>query len=100
MDDPAAVVAEFQRRWVPPQPPDVIMPEAAAAIRQARSAPRQEPGDGRLSTDVPRPSEPAIATTEHVNPDAPGGELPSDGGAMTANASSGGGSEEQQQEAA
>jgi peroxin-14 len=97
MDDPAAVAAEFQRRWVPPQPPGVIMPEAAAAIRQVRSVPRQQPGDGRLSTDVPRPSESAMATTEHMNgaPEAPGGELPSDdGGAMTANASSGGASEE------
>ncbi|XP_066305956.1 peroxisomal membrane protein PEX14-like isoform X2 [Miscanthus floridulus] len=105
MDDPAAVAAEFQRRWVAPQPPGVIMPEAAATIRQVRLAPRQQlqqPGDGRLSTDVPRPSESAMATTEHVNgaPEAPGGELPSDGGAMTANASSIGGSEEQQQEAA
>ncbi|KAL5229162.1 hypothetical protein ABZP36_017427 [Zizania latifolia] len=26
----------FQRRWVPPQPPGVVMPEAAAAIRQPR----------------------------------------------------------------
>ncbi|KAG0536974.1 hypothetical protein BDA96_03G107900 [Sorghum bicolor] len=103
MDDPAAVAAEFQRRWVPPQPPGVIMPEAAAAIRQARLVPRQQPGDGHLSTDVPRPLESAMATTEHVNgaPEAPGGELPShDGGTMTANASSCGGSEEQQQEAA
>lgn len=25
-----------QRRWVPPQPPPVIMPEAAAAIRQSK----------------------------------------------------------------
>ena len=105
MDDPAAVAAEFQRRWVAPQPPGVIMPEAAATIRQVRLAPRQQlqqPGDRRLSTDVPRPSESAMATTEHVNgaPEAPGGELPSDGGAMTANASSIGGSEEQQQEAA
>lgn len=104
MDDPAAVAAELQRRWVPPQPPGVIMPEAAAAIRQARSVPRQQPGgDGRLSTDVPRQPEPAIAmaTTEHVNgaPEAPGGELPSDGGgAMTADASSGGGSGEQQEQ--
>eukprot|EP00267_Zea_mays_P052313 XP_020405353.1 peroxin Pex14 isoform X5 [Zea mays] len=106
MDDPAAVAAELQRRWVPPQPPGVIMPEAAAAIRQARSVPRQLPsGDGRLGADVPRQPEPAIAmaTTEHVNvaPEAPGGELPSDGGgAMTADASNGGGSGEQQEQEA
>ncbi|OEL25277.1 Peroxisomal membrane protein PEX14 [Dichanthelium oligosanthes] len=103
IDDPAAVAAEFQRRWVPPQPPGVIMPEAATAIRQPRSVPRQQsqPADGRLSPDVPRPSEPAVATTEQMNgvPGAPDGELASDGGTVTANAGSSGGSEEQQQEA-
>ena len=27
-----------QRRWVPPQPPGVVMPEAVAAIRQPKTA--------------------------------------------------------------
>ncbi|PUZ57638.1 hypothetical protein GQ55_5G446900 [Panicum hallii var. hallii] len=104
IDDPAAVAVEFQRRWAPPQPPGVIMPEAAAAIRQPRSVPRQQsqPADGHPSTDVPRPSEHAVATTEQRNgtPGAPGGELAADGGTVTASASSSGGSEEQLQEAA
>ena len=104
VDDPAAVAAEFQRRWVPPQPPGVIMPEAAAAIRQPRSVPRQQsqPVDGHSSTDVLRPSERVVATTEQMNgaPGAPGGELAADGGTTRASASSSGGSEEQQQEAA
>jgi peroxin-14/E3 ubiquitin-protein ligase SIS3 len=30
-----------QRRWVPPQPPGVVMPEAAAAIRQPKTPPKQ-----------------------------------------------------------
>lgn len=80
------------------------MPEAAAAIRQPRSVPRQQsqPADGRLSTDIPRPSEPAIATTEQMNSasGAHGGELAADGGTVIASASSSGGSEEQQEEAA
>ncbi|KAG2587492.1 peroxisomal membrane protein PEX14-like isoform X2 [Panicum virgatum] len=101
IDDPAV---EFQRRWVPPQPPGVIMPEAAAAIRHPRSVPRQQsqPVDGHSSTDVLRPSERVVATTEQMNgtPGAPDGELAGDGGAATASASSSGGSEEQQQEAA
>jgi len=104
IDDPAVVAVEFQRRWVPPQPPGVIMPEAAAAIRQPRSVPRQQsqPVDGHSSTDVLRPSERVVATTEQMNgtPGAPDGELAGDGGAATASASSSGGSEEQQQEAA
>ncbi|WVZ71924.1 hypothetical protein U9M48_020453 [Paspalum notatum var. saurae] len=104
IDDPAAAAAEFQRRWVPPQTPGVIMPEAAAAIRQPRSVPRQQSqpaNDGRVSADVPRPSEPAGAASEQMNGAhvAPGGGLPSDGDTMAANAGSSGGSEEQQPEA-
>ena len=34
-----------QRRWVPPQPPGVAMPEAAAAIRQPKSLAKQPSGD-------------------------------------------------------
>ncbi|XP_039799502.1 peroxisomal membrane protein PEX14-like isoform X6 [Panicum virgatum] len=30
-----------QHRWVPPQPPGVVMPEAAAAIRQPKTLPKQ-----------------------------------------------------------
>ncbi|RCV24278.1 hypothetical protein SETIT_5G072000v2 [Setaria italica] len=104
IDDPAAIAAEFQRRWVPPQPPGVIMPEAAAAIRQPRSVPRQQsqPADGQPSTDVPRPSEPAVASSEQMNsvPGAHGGELASDGGTVTACAGCSVGSEEQQQQEA
>ncbi|OEL19694.1 Peroxisomal membrane protein PEX14 [Dichanthelium oligosanthes] len=36
-----------QRRWVPPQPPGVVMPEAATAIRQPKTPPKQP------SSDVP-----------------------------------------------
>jgi peroxin-14 len=104
IDDPAAIAAEFQRRWVPPQLPGVIMPEAATAIRQpTRSVPRQQPqaADAPPSTDVPRPSELAVASSE-VMSDVPGatrGELASNGGgAVTAGASSSAASEEQQQQ--
>lgn len=38
---------QTQRRWVPPQPPPVSMPEAAVAIRQAKSLPK----DVNLRTD-------------------------------------------------
>jgi len=34
-----------QRRWVPPQPPGVAMPEAAAAIRQPKSLPKEPSSD-------------------------------------------------------
>ncbi|KAG2625185.1 hypothetical protein PVAP13_3KG201200 [Panicum virgatum] len=34
-----------QRRWVPPQPPGVIMPEAVAAIRQPKTLPKQPSSD-------------------------------------------------------
>ena len=34
-----------QRRWVPPQPPGVVMAEAAAAIRQPKSLPKQPSSD-------------------------------------------------------
>ncbi|CAL4950927.1 unnamed protein product [Urochloa decumbens] len=105
IDDPTVAAAEFQRRWVPPQTPGVIMPEATAAIRQPRPVLRQQSqpaDDGRLSTDVPRPSEPTVATSEQMNgaPGAPGGELAGDGGTETANVGSSSGSQEQQQEAA
>jgi peroxin-14 len=69
---PAEVAPEspFQRRWVPPQPPGVIMPEAAAAIRQPRSLPRQQSqtGDGRPSTDALGPSEPTVAAVNGATP--------------------------------
>uniref|UniRef100_A0A803L8M5 Peroxisomal membrane protein PEX14 n=1 Tax=Chenopodium quinoa TaxID=63459 RepID=A0A803L8M5_CHEQI len=43
-----------ERRWVPPQPPSVSMPEAAAAIRQAKSIPK----DFNLGADkAPQPVE-------------------------------------------
>uniref|UniRef100_A0A0A9CTW2 Peroxisomal membrane protein PEX14 n=2 Tax=Arundo donax TaxID=35708 RepID=A0A0A9CTW2_ARUDO len=35
-----------QRRWVPPQPPGVVMPEAAAAIRQPKTLQKQPSSDG------------------------------------------------------
>ncbi|CAL4977305.1 unnamed protein product [Urochloa decumbens] len=105
IDDPAVAAAEFQRRWVPPQTPGVIMPEATAAIRQPRPVLRQQSqpaDDGHLSTDIPGPSELTVATSEQMNgaPGAPGGELAGNGGTETANAGSSSGSEEQQQEAA
>ncbi|KAJ1282911.1 hypothetical protein BS78_03G087700 [Paspalum vaginatum] len=104
IDDPATAAAEFQRRWVPPQTPGVIMPEAAAVIRQPRSIPRQpQLADGHVSADVPRPSEPARAASEQMNGAhvTPGGGLPIDGDTMAANANAGSnaGTEEQQQEA-
>ncbi|KAK3163661.1 hypothetical protein QOZ80_1AG0006510 [Eleusine coracana subsp. coracana] len=96
----AAVAPEspFQRRWVPPQPPGVIMPEAAAAIRQPRSLPRQQsqPTDGRLNMDVPRPSEPTVAR-EQENGGAE--ESPNGTSAMTVNTGSSEGEELQQEDA-
>ncbi|KAL6627573.1 hypothetical protein ACP70R_031299 [Stipagrostis hirtigluma subsp. patula] len=103
IESPAAVAPEspFQRRWVPPQPPGVIMPEAAAAIRQPRSIPRQQSqsSDGRPGADASRPPESAVR--EHMNgaSEASGGGLPSDGSTMTGSAGSGE-NEEQQPEAA
>ena len=35
-----------QRRWMPPQPPGVVMPEAVAAIRQPKALPKQPSSDG------------------------------------------------------
>ncbi|XP_062230436.1 peroxisomal membrane protein PEX14-like isoform X1 [Phragmites australis] len=35
-----------QRRWVPPQPPGVVMPEAAAAIRQPKTLQKQPSSEG------------------------------------------------------
>ncbi|XP_021718941.1 peroxisomal membrane protein PEX14-like isoform X2 [Chenopodium quinoa] len=50
----AVNVGPAQRRWVPPQPPSVSMPEAAAAIRQAKSIPK----DFNLRADeAPQPVE-------------------------------------------
>lgn len=40
-----------QRTWVPPQPPPIVMPEAAAAIRQPKSLVRKEQSpDDQLTT--------------------------------------------------
>lgn len=33
----------IQRSWVPPQPPSIVMPEAAAAIRQPKSSAPKQP---------------------------------------------------------
>ncbi|KAF0898940.1 hypothetical protein E2562_012644 [Oryza meyeriana var. granulata] len=53
IDEAPAPPAEslFQRRWVPPQPPGVVMPEAAAAIRQPRQqgAAAQRPSESAAS---------------------------------------------------
>ncbi|TVU18448.1 hypothetical protein EJB05_34549 [Eragrostis curvula] len=38
-----------QRRWVPPQPPGVVMPEAATAIRQPKALPKQPSSDSTES---------------------------------------------------
>ncbi|VAH70961.1 unnamed protein product [Triticum turgidum subsp. durum] len=57
---PVAQESPFQRHWVPPQPPGVAMPEAAAAIRQPRSLPRQEPQPAASSADAPRPADSAV----------------------------------------
>ncbi|KAI5004284.1 hypothetical protein ZWY2020_031527 [Hordeum vulgare] len=57
---PVAQESPFQRHWVPPQPPGVAMPEAAAAIRQPRSLPRQEPQPAADSADAPRLADSAM----------------------------------------
>ena len=64
---PTPVVEEspFQRRWVPPQPPGVAMLEAAAAIRQPRSLPRQESQPTAGTPDASRPSD--SAENDHVD---------------------------------
>uniref|UniRef100_A0ACD5VLS4 Uncharacterized protein n=1 Tax=Avena sativa TaxID=4498 RepID=A0ACD5VLS4_AVESA len=56
---PVAEESPFQRRWVPPQPPGVAMPEAAAAIRQPRSLPRQESQSAAGAADASGPSDSA-----------------------------------------
>ncbi|XP_052140563.1 peroxisomal membrane protein PEX14-like isoform X2 [Oryza glaberrima] len=71
----------FQRRWVPPQPPGVVMPEAVAAIRQ----PRQQ------VAAASRPSESAAATEQPQSGDVAGG---------AAMANAGNGEAEQEREAA
>jgi len=62
---PVPVESPFQRRWVPPQPPGVAMPEAAVAIRQPRSFPRQESQPAAGAADALRPSD--SAGNEHVD---------------------------------
>jgi peroxin-14 len=61
---PVAQESPFQRRWVPPQPPGVAMAEAAAAIRQPRSLPRQESQPAVGAGDASRPSD--SAGNEHM----------------------------------
>jgi peroxin-14 len=61
---PVAQESPFQRRWVPPQPPGVAMAEAAAAIRQPRSLPRQESQPAVGAGDALRPSD--SAGNEHM----------------------------------
>uniref|UniRef100_A0A0A9D1V8 Peroxisomal membrane protein PEX14 n=1 Tax=Arundo donax TaxID=35708 RepID=A0A0A9D1V8_ARUDO len=39
-----------QRRWVPPQPPGAVMPEAAAAIRQPKTLQKHPSSDGTEAT--------------------------------------------------
>ncbi|KQK02297.1 peroxisomal membrane protein PEX14 isoform X2 [Brachypodium distachyon] len=94
VDAPAPVSAPvpeespFQRRWVPPQPPGVVMPEAAAAIRQPRSLPRQEPQAAAGTADAPRPSD--SASNVQMDGGASGvadGESPSNGAAASTVAS-------------
>uniref|UniRef100_A0A0D9UVV1 Peroxisomal membrane protein PEX14 n=1 Tax=Leersia perrieri TaxID=77586 RepID=A0A0D9UVV1_9ORYZ len=75
----------FQRHWVPPQPPGVVMPEAAAAIRQ----PRQQ------GSAAPR--SPENAATEQPQPQPESTDDVAGGVAM---ASAGNGEAEQEREAA
>jgi peroxin-14 len=60
-----------QHRWVPPQPPGVVMPEAAAAIRQPKALPKQPSSDGTESTGEVQvngaPSSSVVATDMPVN---------------------------------
>lgn len=65
-----------QRRWVPPQPPSVAIPEAAAAIRQPKPFTRKEQsGDEQLThSDDGNAEMPGITRTtesevEVENPD-------------------------------
>lgn len=65
-----------QRRWVPPQPPGVTMPEAAAAIRQPKSLAKQSSSEtSEVGAEVQvngAPSSSSVAT-----------ELPANGGAAS-----------------
>ncbi|KAK3141021.1 hypothetical protein QOZ80_5AG0409020 [Eleusine coracana subsp. coracana] len=60
-----------QRRWVPPQPPSVVMPEAATAIRQPKAFPKQPSSDSTESTSAVQvngaPSTSAVAADVQVN---------------------------------
>lgn len=42
-----------QRAWVPPQPPPIVMPEAAAAIRQPKTAVQRDLPNGNQPTEHP-----------------------------------------------
>jgi peroxin-14/E3 ubiquitin-protein ligase SIS3 len=61
-----------QRRWVPPQPPGVVMPEAAAAIRQPKALPKQPSSDstestGEVQVNGGAPSSSDVATDVPLN---------------------------------
>ncbi|XP_008647885.1 peroxin Pex14 isoform X2 [Zea mays] len=61
-----------QRRWVPPQPPGVAMPEAAAAIRQPKVPPKQPSSDasraaGEMQVNGASSASPDAVTEVPVN---------------------------------
>ncbi|XP_006643651.2 peroxisomal membrane protein PEX14 isoform X1 [Oryza brachyantha] len=81
------VESPFQRRWVPPQPPGVVMPEAVAAIRQPR---QPVAAAAAAAAAAPRSSESA-ATEQPESGDVAG---------VAAMANAGNGEAEQEREAA
>ncbi|KAG8084679.1 hypothetical protein GUJ93_ZPchr0010g8844 [Zizania palustris] len=76
-------VEERPRRWVPPQPPGVAMPEAATAIRQPKSLPKQ----------------PSSEASSEAAGETPSNGAPSLSLVVAAEAANGSGIEQQQSEA-
>uniref|UniRef100_A0ACD5XCQ4 Uncharacterized protein n=1 Tax=Avena sativa TaxID=4498 RepID=A0ACD5XCQ4_AVESA len=68
-----------QRRWVPPQPPGVAMPEAAAAIRQPKSLSKEPSSDlsvatGEMQVNGAQSSSSSVAQEVPVNGSAAVGD--------------------------
>lgn len=69
-------IGPTQRRWVPPQPPPVSMPEAAVAIRQPKSIPK----DVNLNAEAPQPVDGLDELQRVTQISESGGQLEMSGG--------------------
>ncbi|XP_052183912.1 peroxisomal membrane protein PEX14 isoform X2 [Diospyros lotus] len=90
-----------QRSWVPPQPPPVALPEAAAAIRQPKKPQSQkQPGDDRVAANpsdvadelqrITKISESGGVVDANGENSGPNGQLPELGVVVDANGGSSG----------